>query len=157
MKGQALFEFIIFLPIMVILYLIMIILSGAINGSINQQKATRGYFYYLAKHNSFIPDRNDLDTMKRLSSVGMHMIGWKQEFIGSNIPLATCYKAAGSIIFRDELENCTKRALGGRSTYIRPYTVYGICGINYSLRYGSSLEYDYLPLGGVAARCSKLD
>ena len=42
-KGQAIFEFIIFLPILLILYGVLVSVSSAINGSINQQKATRGF------------------------------------------------------------------------------------------------------------------
>ena len=45
-QGQALVEFIIFLPFMLMMYTVVITLGDAINGSINQQKATRAYFYY---------------------------------------------------------------------------------------------------------------
>jgi hypothetical protein len=44
-EGQAVFELLIFLPFLLFLYTIYYTAGNAINGSINQQKAVRGYFY----------------------------------------------------------------------------------------------------------------
>ena len=87
-KGQALIEFIIFLPFMLMMFMIVLTLGNAINGSINQQKAVRGYFYYRLQNNSQITRRNvpSIGTM-----MGHYMVGWA-DYIEGNAPVAPCYK-----------------------------------------------------------------
>ncbi|MCY4523174.1 MAG: hypothetical protein OXB84_00400, partial [Halobacteriovoraceae bacterium] len=46
-KGQALIELLVFFPFLILLIIAMLKLASAINGSINQQKAVRSYFFYL--------------------------------------------------------------------------------------------------------------
>ena len=48
-RGQALFEFIVFLPFLLFMLTIMFTVGNAINGSINQQKAVRRYFFTSTK------------------------------------------------------------------------------------------------------------
>ena len=49
-KGQAVFETMMFLPVLLFFVVYMTRTGNAINASINQQKATRGYTYYLLKN-----------------------------------------------------------------------------------------------------------
>jgi hypothetical protein len=51
-RGQALIELIIFLPLIFTLYGLIGGFANAINGSINQQKITRSYFYFRAQNSS---------------------------------------------------------------------------------------------------------
>ncbi len=76
-KGQAIFELIIFLPFLIFLYTIYSTTGNAINGSINQQKAVRGYFYGLLRGNSYINTTTDLDEFseKAISVVGFSALG----------------------------------------------------------------------------------
>ena len=59
-EGQALFEFVVFLPFLLFILVLMFTLGNAINGSINQQKAARRYFFYLNKGNSTLPNASNL-------------------------------------------------------------------------------------------------
>jgi len=79
-KGQSVFEFIIFVPFLVFLFTIFYTCGSAINGSINQQKAVRGYFYSLVKGNSYVIGTQDLDIYKSksMSQVGFFAIGWSE-------------------------------------------------------------------------------
>ena len=92
-KGQAMFEFIIFLPFVVVLFKMFLNIGGAINGSINQQKQLRGYFYYLNKGNSYFPDKHILENeLKRhflkLGSMLLVMLN----NLKAKLPIAPCYK-----------------------------------------------------------------
>src|SRR6476661_10177366 len=90
-KGQALIELIVFLPLMITLYSVIGGLASSINGSINQQKVTRAYFYYRIQNNSTIPSpkAGDWNTWKKF---GMFFIGWKDYFQDSSTPVMPCYK-----------------------------------------------------------------
>ena len=54
-EGQAIFELLVFLPVFLFLFVVIYNIGNSINISINQQKATRRYFYYIQKGNSFLP------------------------------------------------------------------------------------------------------
>ncbi len=131
-KGQALIELIIFLPLIFTLYGLVGGYANAINGSINQQKVTRGYFYFRAQNSSTMPKPSGAQNYQSWSRFGMFFIGWTDEPIQGNAqPLAPCYQisfpvqAAGSDI-------CENSYAAPTTQYIRVGTVYGTCGNTYA-------------------------
>ena len=139
-KGQALFEFMVFLPLFIFLTVLMVRMGNSINGSINQQKVTRGYFYYITKNNSNIPDREDIKILgleEGHNQIGMATLGWKEKFI-NQVPYATCYKVERLLNSENDIEQCDRiNRQGYTSNFIRLYTFYGICGETYMNRNGS--------------------
>ncbi len=139
-KGQALFELIVFLPLLMILYTIYATTGNSINGSINQQKAVRGYFYGLLKGNSYINTMGDLDeySEKNITTVGFSALGWREKSRnnGGN-SFAPCFKFS-SVLKNDSSEECDSDTReedsdGERiSRYVRVFTFYGICGPVYT-------------------------
>ena len=135
-QGQAIFEFIIFLPIMLIFYGVIISVSSAINGSINQQKATRGFTYGIIKGNPTIPPR--ILIQKNLAEKGIQRQGMLVYLFADRLsegdsprPYATCYQVPSFGQGRpekcdDELELSDKS-----SPIIRVKTAYGLCGATY--------------------------
>ncbi len=133
-KGQALIELIIFLPLMFMFYAMISGFANSINASINQQKITRGYFYYRVQNNSTMPkpSLNDGNTYshENWGTFGMFFIGYKDYFINSK-PVAPCYKisvplqAAGN-------DKCEEPYTQPTTQFIRVQTVYGICGATYN-------------------------
>jgi hypothetical protein len=122
-KGQALIEFVIFLPFMLMMFTVVLVLGNAINGSINQQKAARGYFYYRLQNNSSItrPNRVITGTM-----VGHYFIGWA-DYLESQAPVAPCYKLKMPFAATAN-DKCDEAYAIPTSQHIRVGTVYGACG-----------------------------
>jgi len=129
-KGQALIEFFLFLPIILVLFGVTLKITGAINGSINQNKAVRGYFYYLIKGNSKIPNPEELGAMSSGSTlVGMFAIGW-MDYLDSMEPVSSCYKIDDLVTEANDTCDKTDSITSTDpviSKYIRAYSVYGIC------------------------------
>jgi hypothetical protein len=131
-KGQALMEFVLFLPFMMMMFLSILSISNSINGSINQQKIVRGYFYYRASNNSTIPrpSRTGSESSDGWQTFGMQIIGWAERFQG-NTPVAPCYKF--QLPFADDTEDSCEAAYSTPQTqFIRVQSVYGICGATYT-------------------------
>jgi hypothetical protein len=151
-RGQALIELIIFLPLMITLYSVIGGFAGAINGSINQQKVTRSYFYYRIQNNSTIPGlRAVVNDMNSWSQFGMFYIGWKDYFKGGDEsggqPVMPCYKI--SIPFKENpADKCEDRYTRPQTLWVRVGTVYGICGATYLN--GGNNQFFTLPDGGNA-------
>lgn len=154
-QGQALVEFIIFLPFMLMFYTLVVILGDAINGSINQQKATRGYFYYRIQNSPYItrPFRSGgsggNEVFRNWNSFGMFFIGWADYLEGGRNPVHPCYKlnlpfaaAAGDV--------CNQKYSQPTTQFIRVGTVYGVCGATMarSTNSGGAGEYAEHPQGG---------
>jgi len=143
-KGQALIELIVFLPLMITLYSVIGGLASSINGSINQQKVTRAYFYYRVQNNSTIPGpkAGDWSTWKKF---GMFYIGWKDYFQSGDTPVMPCYKI--SIPFKEApADGCADTYSEAKTLWVRVGTVYGICGGTYffqGMGNGVSLAPDY--------------
>lgn len=128
-KGQALIELIVFLPLMITLYSVIGGLASSINGSINQQKVTRAYFYYRIQNNSTIPTpkAGSWDSWKKF---GMFFIGWKDYFQGGETPVMPCYKI--NIPFRNSPQDkCEDSYSEAKTLWVRVGTVYGVCGGTY--------------------------
>jgi hypothetical protein len=122
-RGQALVEFIIFLPFMLMMYTVVVSLGDAIHGSINQQKVTRSYFYYRLQNNSQIskPQRNGSTLFNdEWTSFGHTFIGWA-DYLDGKTPFLPCYK----------LNLPFAPAVG---------TVYGLCGATMQKQDGEFLE-----------------
>lgn len=126
-KGQSIFEFIVFIPFLLLLLQAFLKVGGAINGSINQQKHLRGYFYYKLKNSSYFPSLNDLEQLSGMTQVGYSAFGWSQELVGGKQPKAPCYLLNN--FFGEPIDSCgevTERA-ENKSQFIRVYTVFGMC------------------------------
>lgn len=128
-QGQALIELIIFLPMMFMLYSLISGFANAIYGSINQQKITRGYFYYRVQNNSTIPKPDEDKTYQAWGQFGMFFIGWKEYFVG-NSPVQPCYKISVPLKPADS-DKCEDKYSKQTSQYIRVGTAYGICGATF--------------------------
>ena len=130
-QGQALVEFLLFLPFMLMMYSVTTSIGNAINASINQQKITRSYFFYRAQNNSTIPAPNrETNTHQSWRLFGMQIIGWMDR-LENNVPLAPCYR------FRvplgdSEGDVCESPYSGTSTQHIRIQTVYGMCGATYA-------------------------
>jgi hypothetical protein len=134
-EGQAIFEFILFVPFIILMYAVSINIFGAINGSINQQKVVRGYFYGLLKGNSTAPGQGDLNDFQQnqVNKAGMLAFGWKKNPFssGSDTPVSPCYKFT-TLTNASNLDECgDETAMLEPTSYIRVKTVYGICGKTY--------------------------
>lgn len=143
-KGQALIELIVFLPLMITLYSVIGGLASSINGSINQQKVTRAYFYYRIQNNSTIPTpkSGDYNTWKKF---GMFFIGWKDYFQDSSTPVMPCYKV--SIPFKNSPQDkCEDSYSEQKTLWVRVGTVYGVCGATFMFLSGT--DATYLPDSG---------
>jgi hypothetical protein len=156
-KGQAIFEFIVFLPFFLILLAILITMGGAINGSINQQKSTRGYFYHLVKNNSNLPPREDLDPLNGvISATGMYSIGWRDQSIGGT-PIGPCYKILSFAMGgKSAAENCNDKINTAEqiSSFIKVFSVYGVCSASYAVGGSGGLEFNHLVNSSISGDCS---
>ena len=133
-RGQAVIEFLIFFPLMLVLYFILITLGNAINSGINQQKIARGYLYNTIQNDSYGLSNNLLKIFygDGVTKAGMFAIGWA-EYMDGEVPIAPCFKLA-PLTTRTENsdETCLTRADAKKtSKYIRLKTAYGICTESY--------------------------
>ncbi|MBF0299102.1 MAG: hypothetical protein HQK51_10305 [Oligoflexia bacterium] len=136
-QGQAIFEFFLFLPLMLSIYVITVFIGNAINGSINQQKVTRAYLYFLMLGDSEYPTYEILkdSTQDGASQIGMFALGWKTRFEGKT-PVAPCYKMLSLSTevdpnLQSNLGDPIRQCAPGDNTrplaYIRVKTSYGVC------------------------------
>jgi hypothetical protein len=142
-EGQAIFEFVIFLPFLIFLYTIMYNVGNAINGSINQQKATRRYYFHFIKGNSMIPNRDDLDIyiQREIRTAGMSGLGWRENGgeADDGEAFGTCYKFGSFFLGGDRSETCREVEQGvAQSKFIRIYTYFGVCGETYTVPPGGN-------------------
>ena len=130
-EGQAMMEFVLFLPFMMMMYFSILSIGNAINGSINQQKAARGYFYYRMGNSSMMPKarRQGIEPSDDWGTFGMQIMGWAESFEGDS-PVAPCFKFQMPLGEIDE-DECRKAYTGTKTQFIRVQTVYGICGATY--------------------------
>lgn len=130
-KGQALIELIIFLPLMFMIYSLIAGFASAINGSINQQKITRAYFYFRIQNNSTTPAPDyPGQVYKNWQKFGMFFIGWRAKFVNNDNPSMPCYKVSLPMGANSE-DSCDDSYDEPSSQFIRVGTVYGICGGTY--------------------------
>lgn len=132
-NGQALIELIIFLPLIFTLYGLIGGYANAINGSINQQKITRSYFYYRAQNSSTFPKPGAVSpTYLSWNRFGMFFIGWSDKPIdGAGKPIAPCYQISFPLQGAAS-DTCEGTYSAATTQYIRVGTVYGVCGNTYA-------------------------
>lgn len=130
-KGQAVFEFILFMPFLMFLYMIFYTVGNSLNGSINQQKPVRGYYYHLVKGNSYLLTVADLSSFgkKSIEKVGFMAIAYKEHGVGETKQFGTCFKFS-SMLKGNSSEECDspERDSEDSSMYIRLFNAYGVCG-----------------------------
>lgn len=158
-KGQALFEFLIFLPFTFILITVFITMGNSINGAINQQKITRGYFYYDLKNNSMAPNSKRVlrwYTSAGLSRTSVSVLGWKVKNDASGLyPVSSCYRVNPMLTgSTDETCEDTTSIKGDDtpSAFVRIYTVYGICATPYQYLDDGKVRYDVDAWGACALK-----
>lgn len=131
-KGQAVLEFMVFLPFILMMYSLTMSLGNSINASINQQKVTRGYFYYRMAGDSTAPQprRGNEGFLNNMRVIGMSVRGWMKRLVSNN-PEAPCYKF--NLLLGEDSDDICEEAYSEPSTqFIRVGTVYGICGATYA-------------------------
>ncbi len=134
-KGQALFEFLFFFPLLISFLFIIVGVGNSINGAINQQKVTRGYFYARIKNSSEFPLRDE-QVHSRFQLFGMFFIGWRERFAdGGQTPLLPCYKI--NLPLERENQRCEVAYTNEQTHFIKVGTVYGVCGHTYVRSQGS--------------------
>jgi hypothetical protein len=135
-EGQAIFEFVVFLPILLVLMTVMLTTGNAINASINQQKATRGYFFNLIQNNSSIPVKSDMENLKNnaIAKVSAFSIGWRTKEVDGLASLAACTKYTTLFGSINADETCEEPVLeDNKSGFIRIFTFYGVCTETYQI------------------------
>ena len=126
-KGQALIEFMLFLPFILMMYSVTLSISASINGAINQQKITRGYFYYRAMNNSSMPKpRRDSPIYNKFRVFGQQISGWRDQLRGIT-PLKACYKFRIPFAAGTGGDDCEVGYQNRITQLIRVGTVYGVC------------------------------
>ncbi len=147
-SGQAIFEFLIFIPFLMLAFSLLTTFGNSLNGSINQQKATRRYFYYLLSGNSTAPVSTDLIRWKNtgLMNAGMSSVGWREKS-QDQVSWGNCY-ATTSLLRKNDEETCEAPKVGETGTdFIRVFTFYGICGESYSTFGNNHFRVDHLNKG----------
>ena len=134
-KGQATFEFLIFLPFLLVFIGAYVTISGAINGAINQEKATRSYFYRLIKGNPYMLTTYDLTTpLKAFQTAGILTVGYREKDMGES-SILPCYVLkiflSGTIDEKCEKPSATA---GGPTFLLKIGTLYGICSATFQNR-----------------------
>lgn len=135
-KGQAIFELIVFLPLFLYMTKVMFDYGDAINHSINQNKAVRGYYFYTISNDSNAPNFEfSKDFYTRGGMVGANAVigqdsyAWSVESTaGGRRPKGSCVQVPsflGNDLASDE---CLAPAVeDGKTRFIRAYSSFGIC------------------------------
>lgn len=134
-EGQALFEFIMFLPFLLYLFSVMLTLGNALNSSINQQKATRSYTFHLYKGNANVPTMQDLIRAKKEQKTFLDLIaiGWRVKSGEGTDSFASCFKFQDFLSPFNFTGTCDRPAIEDKmSPFIRIYTAFGWCGTSYT-------------------------
>lgn len=131
-KGQALIEFVMFLPFIVMMYSVIVSLGSAINGAINQQKVARSYFYYKMQNNSMVPKAGTANRALAggWQSFGMQIMGWAGQ-LQNEQPIYTCYRFRVPLGEDADEGECEDAYSSEKTQYIKLGVVYGVCGASY--------------------------
>ena len=131
-SGQALFEFLVFIPLFLILIAMMLVVGNGINNSINQQKLARGYFYYLTQNSPYIPFRPDAEGLVATSSgevtrISMDYVGYRASSDGDE-SFSTCLKFPTFLGQANPQDECREPDItDNKAQYLRVFTAYGVC------------------------------
>ncbi len=137
-SGQSMIEFLIFMPFLFVSLTILLSIGASINGSINQQKAARGYFFSLNKNKSSLLLISDLEMQKTngIQYSGLSATGWADKMINEVTPQGPCYKISPLGVITSE--KCDEK-FSDRSSFIKVFTVFGICSGTYDLRHDNQV------------------
>lgn len=133
-QGQAIFEFIVFVPFYLYLLTVLMSFGNSINAAINQNKLIRGFFYRDLAGYSFPPIKRDLEELNKhgIDVVGMAVVGYRDRTDGENA-VAGCVGIQRYIGADGADETCEEPPDGETATrFIRLYTAYGVCGESWS-------------------------
>ena len=125
--------------------------GNSISGSINQQKAVRGYFYALTMGNSYINTLSDLEQFSNehsLKVIGFSSVGWRVKVAaGGNGAFAPCYRFAASLNngSTEECDDKTREIPNESTRLIRIFTFYGVCGPVYKVSTSDSRYFEIDP------------
>lgn len=147
--GQSIFEFIIFLPLFIFMFVSIFTIGDSINGSINQQKAVRRYFFYIYKGNSTVPSARSLNFFLQQGEVkraGVASVGWREKAGsgGGSLSFATCYPLPTLFSDSEDSDCFAPVEDEERSNFVRIYTQFGLCGENYSTFDGNTFVLDHM-------------
>jgi hypothetical protein len=133
-KGQALFEFVMIIPFVLVLIGTMVAIVGSINGAINQVKATRNYFYMTINNSSMTPRPPSLSKLKTegIETVGIDFLGWREMRDGEK-SFAPCFKITTFLGEEPKNEDCNNKFEDKYSTFIKVKTFYGLCSATYEI------------------------
>lgn len=130
-KGQALFEAMIFIPILLYLVIMLITIGNSISTSINQNQSARTYTFYIMRGNSDASGTFDINRLKdQLSDLGNFMIGWTQEMSGGDgsNPIGTSFRIP-SLPWAPAIdEDCNDKGDPEDTSCIKVFTLFGVCG-----------------------------
>jgi hypothetical protein len=161
-SGQALIELIIFLPLIFALYGMISGFAGAINGSINQQKITRAYYYFRIQNNSMVPFSSvpsSGGSGPKWQKFGMSFVGWAEQYFNEDNPVMPCYEVSIPLSAKPT-DKCEEKYTEDQTQFIRVGTAYGICGATYTARgdgtYFQMPDMDGATLEGVLDEASCL-
>jgi hypothetical protein len=132
-RGQSMIEFIVFIPILLIFYSIIMTISGAIHGSINQEKIVRSYYFALIHNDSYLPTAEILrDYLQNdnVRSAGMFSLGWRIRKEGEE-SIAPCYKLASFTADTTDEQCSPGNKTENKTRYIRVKTAFGLCTTSY--------------------------
>lgn len=158
--GQSLFELIVFLPVLLLILTVMVTVGNAINSSINQQKVTRSYYYYVLRGNSLglnAIDLKEYGQTSSMSNVGMFAIGWRRSDPGQSNEevFATCFRFSTLFSGDSQDVNCDEPNVSGQKTsIIRLYTAYGLCTEVYTTSDASDGLVPAYTLRAIGGLCS---
>jgi hypothetical protein len=156
-SGQAIFEFIIFLPLIIYLFTVLTNVGDAINGSINQQKSVRGYFYGSLRGNSYPISHKDLTdySEKGITGAGLVAFGWREKGDDGGQNFSACYPFLTFMGMGNKDETCEEPIVQDRKTsIIRVATLYGLCGEYFSAT-GSTWQHGMLERSATFCRLSR--
>lgn len=145
-EGQAIFEFIVFVPFYIYLLTVLMSFGNSLNASINQNKVLRGYYYRAAGNSSRLPIREDLEKLAGagIESVGMGVIGYHDREGEANSSLAGCVGVQRYIGSDGGSETCEEPEEGSNQTrFVRIFTAYGTCGESWRADEGNFYGRDY--------------
>lgn len=155
-RGQAFFEMIMFVPFMLFLFTLIVTFGNSVNGAINQNKITRGFFYATTRNNSYGMTFSTLSSLqgRGVGNAGLHVIGYRDTAEGEN-PFGACYRINRFFGGRKE-EECKDPIRGAEeSSYIRVFTFYGVCAQGWKFN-GQAFQPQEEPTANSLVECRNL-
>ena len=91
-KGQAMFEFIIFLPFVIVLFKMFLNIGGAIMAQLTNKNVKRLFLSHL-KGSSYFPSLKTLNTSwKSFTEAGFTRLVSQKPLLTTKKPISPCYK-----------------------------------------------------------------